>query len=41
LSGQTFAFAFIVVALAAAASGLLIWGRLRRLDLVAVLKTRE
>jgi putative ABC transport system permease protein len=41
LSGRTFAFAFIVVALAAAASGLLIWGRLRRLDLVAVLKTRE
>jgi putative ABC transport system permease protein len=41
LSGQTFAFAFIVVALAAAGSGLLIWGRLRRLDLVAVLKTRE
>ncbi len=38
---QAFAFAAIVVMLAAALSGLLIWGRLKRLDLVAVLKTRE
>jgi putative ABC transport system permease protein len=41
LTSQTFAFSFFVVALAALASGLLIWGRLRQLDLVAVLKTRE
>jgi putative ABC transport system permease protein len=41
LSTHTFAFAFVVVAAAAFASGLLVWGRLRRLDLVAVLKTRE
>ncbi|HWS12671.1 MAG TPA: hypothetical protein VN279_07740, partial [Rhodocyclaceae bacterium] len=40
LSTHTFAFAFVVVAAAAFASGLLVWGRLRRLDLVAVLKTR-
>lgn len=41
LSGETFAFAFFVVALASLVSGLLVWGRLQRLDLVAVLKTRE
>ena len=41
LSTRTFAFAFGVVASAALASGLLVWGRLRRLDLVAVLKTRD
>jgi putative ABC transport system permease protein len=41
LSAHTFAFAFVVVAAAAVFSGLLVWGRLRRLDLVAVLKTRE
>jgi putative ABC transport system permease protein len=41
LTAETFAFAFAVVAAAAVLSGLLVWGRLRRLDLVAVLKTRE
>lgn len=41
LSTQTFGFAFAVVSIAALVSGLVIWGRLRRLDLVAVLKTRE
>jgi len=41
LTTQTFAFAFVVVALAAMLSGLMVWNRLRRLDLVAVLKTRE
>ncbi len=41
LTAQTFAFAFVVVSIAAALSGMMIWGRLRRLDLVAVLKTRE
>jgi putative ABC transport system permease protein len=41
LSPQTFAFAAVVVATAAVLSGLLIWGRIRRLDLVPVLKTRE
>jgi putative ABC transport system permease protein len=41
LSTQTFAFSFVVVSIAAALSGLMIWGRLNRLDLVAVLKTRE
>lgn len=37
----TFAYAFLVVAFAALLSGLLVARRLRRLDLVAVLKTRE
>lgn len=41
LTTQTFAFAFVVVSIAAALSGLMVWSRLRRLDLVAVLKTRE
>jgi putative ABC transport system permease protein len=41
LSGETFVFAFLVVALASVVSGLMVWGRLQRLDLVAVLKTRE
>jgi putative ABC transport system permease protein len=41
LTSQTFAFAFVVVTLAALCSGLMVWNRLRRLDLVAVLKTRE
>jgi putative ABC transport system permease protein len=39
LRAPTFAFAFVVVA--AAASGLLVARRLRHLDLIAVLKTRE
>lgn len=41
LSRTTFAFAFLVVTLAALASGLLIRRRLDHLDLIAVLKTRE
>jgi len=41
LTARTFTFAFLVVALAAAASGTLVTRRLNRLDLVAVLKTRE
>lgn len=41
VSSATYAFAFLVVTIASLFSGLMIWGRLRRLDLVAVLKTRE
>ena len=41
VSGRTFALAFVVTAGAALLSGLLVALRLRRLDLVAVLKTRE
>ena len=41
LTVRTFVFAFLVVALAAAASGVLVARRLNRLDLIAVLKTRE
>lgn len=41
VSGRTFALAFAVTAGAALLSGLLVGWRLRRLDLVAVLKTRE
>jgi putative ABC transport system permease protein len=41
LTVRTFVFAFLVVALAAAASGFLVARRLNRLDLIAVLKTRE
>ncbi len=41
VSRQTYAFAAVVIVGAAAASGLLIRRRLDRLDLVAVLKTRE
>jgi putative ABC transport system permease protein len=41
VSGDTYAFAFLIVAAAALVSGLLIMRRLYRLDLVAVLKTRE
>jgi putative ABC transport system permease protein len=41
VSPRTYFFAFVVVALAAVASGLLVARRLRHLDLVAVLKTRE
>ncbi len=41
LSGGTYAFAVAVIAVAALASGLLVRRRLNRLDLVAVLKTRE
>ncbi len=38
---ETYLFAFLVVVIAAVASGLLVRRRLDRLDLVAVLKTRE
>jgi putative ABC transport system permease protein len=41
LSGRTYAFAIVVTLAAAVASGALIRRRLNRLDLVAVLKTRE
>lgn len=41
LSGRTYAFAVAVIAAAALGSGLLVRRRLNRLDLVAVLKTRE
>ncbi|HSB11248.1 MAG TPA: FtsX-like permease family protein [Blastocatellia bacterium] len=41
VSGQTFAFAFLIVAASVVISGLLILRRLYNLDLVAVLKTRE
>jgi len=41
LSRYTFGFAFVVVAVAAAASGLLVARRISKLDLIAVLKTRE
>lgn len=41
LSGRTYVFAVTVIAAAALASGLLVRRRLNRLDLVAVLKTRE
>jgi putative ABC transport system permease protein len=41
VSGATYAYSFVVVALAAMASGLLVLRRLYTLDLVAVLKTRE
>ena len=40
-SAETFVFAALVVALAALASGYLVARRLNRLDLIAVLKTRE
>lgn len=41
ISARTYAFAFIIVAGAALLSGLLVRWRLRRLDLIEVLKTRE
>lgn len=41
VSGRTFLFAAIVVLLAALASSVSMWRRLERLDLIAVLKTRE
>ena len=41
VSGQTYGFAIAVIVVAAAGSGLLVRRRLDRLDLVAVLKTRE
>ena len=41
VSSGSYAFSFLVVALAALLSGLLVFGRIRRLDLIAVLKTQE
>ena len=41
ISGRTYAVSFFVVAAASALTGLLIFRRLRRMDLIAVLKTRE
>ena len=41
VSGQTYAFAFLIIGAAVGLSGLLILKRLYNLDLVAVLKTRE
>jgi putative ABC transport system permease protein len=41
VSGRTFLFAFLTVAVSALASGLAVRRRLDRLDLIAVLKTRE
>jgi putative ABC transport system permease protein len=41
VSGQSYAFAFLIIAAAVGLSGLLILKRLYNLDLVAVLKTRE
>jgi putative ABC transport system permease protein len=40
-SRETFAFAFLVTLAAAVFSGIMVAGRIRKLDLVAVLKTRE
>jgi len=41
LTRETFAFAFLVTLAAALFSGIMVAGRIRRLDLVAVLKTGE
>ena len=41
ISGQTYALAALVVILASVISSLFIYRRLRRIDLVAVLKARE
>ena len=41
LTARTYLFAVVVVAAAAVVSGLAVFRRIRRLDLVAVLKTRE
>jgi putative ABC transport system permease protein len=41
LSGRTYALSFVVIVCAASLSGLLVGWRLRRLDLIEVLKTRE
>jgi putative ABC transport system permease protein len=41
VSMKTYAFAFIVIVLAAAGSSLVVLRRIRQLDLVEVLKTRE
>jgi putative ABC transport system permease protein len=41
ISSRTYAVAVLVVTAASAVSGVLILGRLRRLDLLSVLKARE
>lgn len=41
ITGRTYVLAFAVVALASCLTGILIFRRMRRMDLVAVLKTRE
>lgn len=41
ISSNSFVFSFLVVALAALLSGLMVYGQIKRLDLVAVLKSRE
>jgi len=41
ITGRTYVLAFVVVALASAITGILIFRRMRRMDLIAVLKTRE
>ena len=41
VSGRTYAISALIVVIAAAVSGLLVRRRLNRLDLMAVLKTRE
>ncbi|HMA29263.1 MAG TPA: FtsX-like permease family protein, partial [Thermoanaerobaculia bacterium] len=41
LTPETYAFAALVVAAAAVASALAVSGRIRRLDLIEVLKSRE
>jgi putative ABC transport system permease protein len=41
VSRFTYAFSASVVLAAALVSGLVVWGRLGRLDLIEVLKTRE
>jgi putative ABC transport system permease protein len=41
VSSKTFLISIGVVLASAAASGLLVWGKVQRLDLIAVLKSRE
>ena len=41
LSPFTYSFSALVVILSACVSGLMVWFRIRRLELVEVLKTRE
>ena len=41
ISGKTYALTFLIIVCAAILSGLLVTWRLRRLDLIEVLKTRE
>jgi putative ABC transport system permease protein len=41
ISGRTYALSFLIVALSAFVSGLFVRHRIGKLDLVAVLKTRE